>query len=587
MRKTLFWSFIVVLLLSLSLTACGGSTAPEPAVEEPTEAPEVVVEEVEEPEEQAMEEVGFATEADLDAAFQAFLANMVKYNTIGIEDTNALLVEEPPPFLLDVREESEVSESGHIEGAVVIPLREVAQNIDYLASEGTTTISYCGSGWRCTIAMTALGALGWEDVLSLKGGSFGGWVEAGYPTVAGLPENVALNAANPDPAMLATIDAMLTALPEGWGVITAENLNQEMIENPDLVLIDVRRPEEVEANGSIEGSVAIPLESLIDLKSEWPADLDTPISIYCGSGHRSTIAMTIMNTYGYSEVTSLKDGFAAWTEAGFPVVGGEAALDTAVSEFLANMVAYNTIGIQDTNALLAEEPPPFLLDVREASELEEKGHIEGAVQIPLREVLQNVEYLPSEDTQTISYCGSGWRCTIAMTALGIAGWEDVLSLKGGSYGGWVEAGYPTVEGLPPEPVALNAANPNPALVSAMDEVLMNVPDGFGVITADDLNQAIIENPDLILIDVRRAEEVEENGEIEGSIQIPLESMIEVKDQWPAELEAPIAIYCGSGHRSTIAMTIMWAYGYDDVRSLKDGFSAWVDSGYPVVEAVAP
>jgi rhodanese-related sulfurtransferase len=174
-----------------------------------------------------------------------------------------------------------------------------------------------------------------------------------------------------------------------------------------------------------------------------------------------------------------------------------------------------------------------------------------------------------------------------MTALGTLGWEDVLSLKGGSYGGWVEAGFPTVEGLPPEPVALNVANPNPYLLSVMDGVLTNVPDGFGVITVDDLNQEIIENADLILIDVRRAEEVEEKGEIEGAIQIPLESFIELKDQWPQDPEAPIVIYCGSGHRSTMAMTIMWAYGFDDVRSLKDGFSAWEEAGYPVVEAVAP
>ena len=92
-----------------------------------------------------------------------------------------------------------------------------------------------------TIAMTALQALGWEDVKVLKDGSFGGWVEAGYPTVEGLPPAAeVLNAAEPDPLMVEEMDRMLSSIPEGWGVITAEALNTELIENPDLILIDVR-----------------------------------------------------------------------------------------------------------------------------------------------------------------------------------------------------------------------------------------------------------------------------------------------------------------------------------------------------------
>jgi rhodanese-related sulfurtransferase len=85
------------------------------------------------------------------------------------------------------------------------------------------------------------------------------------------------------------------------------------------------------------------------------------------------------------------------------------------------------------------------LDVRQNEELEDKGYIEGAVHIPLREPGQNLDLMPSSDTPIVTYCGGGWRCTIAMTALGAMGWEDVLSLKGGSFGGWAEAGYPVVE----------------------------------------------------------------------------------------------------------------------------------------------
>ena len=532
------------------------------------------------------------SEADLDAAFSAFLDRMVRYNTISLEDTNLALIEDPPPFLLDVRNLAEAEENGHIEGAVLVPLRELGQNLDLLPAFDDQIVIYCGSGWRAAIAMTALEALGWNNVSALTGGSFTGWVEAGFPVAEGVPPAAtALDAAQPDPMMAAQIDAMLSSIPEGWGVVANDALNLELIENEDLVLIDVRRPEERVEKGFIEASneqVNIPLETFIADKALWPADKDTPIVAYCGSGHRSTIAMSILRAYGYTDVRSLKGGFGGWAGAGFPVTQ-EVTLDAVFDDFLANMEAYNIVGLEDTNAALMEDQPPFLLDVRELSEVSEKGHIEGAVVIPLRELAQNIEYLPRYDTPIIAYCGSGWRATIAMTALQAMGWTDVRVLKDGSFTGWVDAGYPIVEGLPSAGILLDVAAPEPGILAQMDAMLSSLPEGWGVIKPDALNTALIENPDLILIDVRRPEEVAEKGIIaaDNVLTIPLEEFVAMKEMWPADLDAPIVIYCGSGHRSTIAMSILRAYGYTDVQSLNSGFTGWVEAGYPIAEYVAP
>jgi rhodanese-related sulfurtransferase len=262
----------------------------------------------------------------------------------------------------------------------------------------------------------------------------------------------------------------------------------------------------------------------------------------------------------------------------------ESILDEPFAGFLADMEKYNTISVEDSAAALAEGGV-FLLDVRQPAELEENGWIEGAVNIPLRELADSIEYLPSFDTPIISYCGSGWRCTIATAALEAMGWEDVTCMKGGSFGGWVEAGYPIVEGDIPELVALDEATPDEAVVAEIQAMLQAVPEGYGGISADDLNLAIAENPDLILIDVRTPAEIAEKGAIvaPNMVFIPLEDFIAQKEMWPADLDAPIVVYCGSGHRSTLAMTILWSYGYTDVQSLKGGFSAWAEAGYPVVE----
>lgn len=598
-RTYLLYLFVILALL---LSACGGETA-EPTTAPVADEPTAVVEEVEEVEptavpeveeptaEPVVEEVDEFTKDELDASFKVFLADMEGYNAIGLEAFNEMLAEDPAPFILDVREVSELAENGWIPGAVHVPIRDLADHVNLLPSFDTTIVSYCGSGWRCTIALTGLESMGWENVMGLKENSFTGWVEAGYAVETGeIPAPAVLDLATPAPEVVAYWDTVFSAIPEGYGGITVDDLNLAIAENPDLILIDVRTAAEVEEKGYIDAPnvLFIPLNELVDRQAELPEALDAPIVVYCGSGHRSTIAMTMLWAYGYTDVLSMKAGYAAWAEAGYAIVGGTAPapdLDAAFTTFLTGMEGYNTIGIEDLNVMIVEGNAPFLLDVRQPEELLENGWIEGAVHVPIRELAMHLDLLPSFDTTIVSYCGSGWRCTIAVATLEAMGWENVLALKENSFTGWVDAGYPAVTGTElPVAEVLNAAAPDPALVEMFNTMLAAIPEGYGGITADDLNTLLVENPDLILIDVRTAEEIAEKGVIEATnvITIPLEQFIEMKAMWPEDLNAPIVVYCGSGHRSTLAMTILWTYGYTDVLSLKGGFTAWTDAGYAVV-----
>ena len=77
-----------------------------------------------------------------------------------------------------------------------------------------------------------------------------------------------------------------------------------------------------------------------------------------------------------------------------------------------------------------------------------------------------------------------------------------------SFGGWVDGDFAVAEGVPETPV-LDAISPDAALVAAVDNMLVNFPDGWGQVDVVGLNEALVENPDTVLIDVRRADEVEE------------------------------------------------------------------------------
>jgi rhodanese-related sulfurtransferase len=472
-------------------------------------------------------------------------------------------------------------------------LNELAQHIDLLPSFDTPIVTYCGTGWRATIAMTALYGMGWTNVRALKA-TFEDWVAAENPVAEGLPEAVALNVATPDPLLVEAADAYLVGIKDHgtkFGVTTAELLNTALVENPELVLVDVRTQAEVDEKGSIDALnvVHIPLEEFVTRKADWPS-MDAPITVYCGSGHRSTMAMTILFANGYSDVTSLQGGYGAWASAGYPTVGGVPTLTANYNRMLGNMVAYNTVKAEDLVAEMATDTPPFILDVRSVEEVTEQGHIEGAAHIPLDELAQHIDLLPAFDTPIVTYCGSGWRATIAMTALQGMGWTNVRALKV-TFADWVANDYPVADGLP-EPMVLDVVQVGEGLTAPVDTAVNIAKEtGWGVKAADALNADLVEKPDLILIDVRTPEEVAENGVVatEGQylVNIPLETFVASSTMWPTDKDAEIVVYCGSGHRSTMAMTILLTSGYTNVTSLKGGFGGWVSAGYLSVEYAAP
>ena len=91
---------------------------------------------------------------------------------------------------------------------------------------------------------------------------------------------------------------------------------------------------------------------------------------------------------------------------------------------------------------------------------------------------------------------------------------------------------------------------------------------------------LITNPDVILLDVRTADEYAE-GHIEGAILIDQKQsdfMEKAKDTLP--IDKTIAVYCRSGRRSANAADKLADIGYKCV-NLKGGIIAWKEAGMPV------
>lgn len=94
--------------------------------------------------------------------------------------------------------------------------------------------------------------------------------------------------------------------------ITVKELKEKMDRGEEVVLIDVRQPDEHEAFNV--GGQLIPLQSLPHRLQELEQHRDDEVVVYCRSGARSGNAQRFLRQQGFSNVRNLQGGMLAWQE---------------------------------------------------------------------------------------------------------------------------------------------------------------------------------------------------------------------------------------------------------------------------------
>jgi len=257
------------------------------------------------------------------------------------------------------------------------------------------------------------------------------------------------------------------------------------------------------------------------------------------------------------------------------------------SEIIAGIPAdkgYGSVKPANLNEEIVGGKAPFLVDVQEPAEIEKGGFIEGAVNIPVKTLLKNLDKLPGLDEPIVIYCASGHRGAMAMSTLKALGYTNVRNIAGGLTG-WKKAELPLVTGeMPAEAAAISTPIvEDQALFLAFDEYLSNLPEGFLSIKPDALNENLVSGEAPVIIDVRSPEEWSKDGYIEGAINLPLPTFMENLDQIPTD--QPVVIYCASGHRGAVALTALKMLGYEDVKNLAGGLGGWKAAQFPVAGVV--
>ena len=91
--------------------------------------------------------------------------------------------------------------------------------------------------------------------------------------------------------------------------LSADALAERIVSVPNLVLVDVRNPGEVEL-GSIAGALPLSLPGLLNSLDE--LDRTAPTVVFCAGGYRSAIASSLLRSHGFTDVSDLVGGYTAW-----------------------------------------------------------------------------------------------------------------------------------------------------------------------------------------------------------------------------------------------------------------------------------
>ena len=97
-----------------------------------------------------------------------------------------------------------------------------------------------------------------------------------------------------------------------------------MVDDPDVVIVDIRDVRERQRTGFIPGSVHAPrgmVEFWVDPDSPYYKDVfgqNKKYIFHCASGWRSALTVATLQDMGF-DAAHLKDGFSTWEKSGGPV----------------------------------------------------------------------------------------------------------------------------------------------------------------------------------------------------------------------------------------------------------------------------
>jgi rhodanese-related sulfurtransferase len=301
---------------------------------------------------------------------------------------------------------------------------------------------------------------------------------------------------------------------------------KKLLGNQNVKVYDVRPPVKYKM-GHIPGAMPMPAPAFDKFVKNLPEDKTTPIVFYGVGGCLSPTAAMKTKSLGYKDVRIYFGGYPDWSSSEYGLID-TGWLKTAI----------------DTGT------PHILIDLRSAEEVA-RGHIKGAVSIPVASLERSRAQFPLKKNAPIIFYGPASK--EAAAKLISWGYRSVRVLPV-SYAGWQAVGYQV--STAPAATAINyVAKPKP-----------------GTISIEEFSRASrAMDGSKLFIDVRNPDELSD-GKIKGAVNIPVDELGQQIPHLPADKE--IILYCNSGIRAEMGHNILKKAErksrYLDARMIFDG-----------------
>jgi rhodanese-related sulfurtransferase len=295
-------------------------------------------------------------------------------------------------------------------------------------------------------------------------------------------------------------------------------------------------------------------------------------------------AGAILSRAGYSNLSYLDGGVAAWVGTGFELFSGVNVPSKAFGEFVEHTCETPNINADDLHRLIDDGANIVVLDSRPLDEYR-RVSIPTATNVPGAELVLRVrDMAPSPDTTVVVNCAGRTRSIIGAQSLINAGVPNkVVALRNGTMG-WSLAGFTCDNGK-----TKRAATVSPDALGWAKDAAARVARRYGIerIPLEKLERwRADETRTLYLFDVRDPPEYAA-GHLPGAISAPGGQLVQATDQYAGTLGARIVLVDDAEVRAVMTASWLRQMGWQEVFVLVATGTETQPLATPVLGAESP
>jgi rhodanese-related sulfurtransferase len=360
-------------------------------------------------------------------------------------------------------------------------------------------------------------------------------------------------------------------MPTSPGSVTAAELRQRYQAGGEIAIIDAREEGSFHERHLLMAS-CLPLSRLELMAPGLLPRRSAPV-VVCddGEGLAERAAARLIEG-GYTDVSVLAGGTAAWEAAGFPIYSGVHVPSKAFAEVVEHEYGTPWISAEELAERQKRPEPMVIFDSRSYEEYHSNS-IPGAVSVPGAELVYRfAEMVPSPDTFVVVNCGGRTRSIIGAQSLIDAGVPNrVVSLKDGTMA-WHLAGLGVVAGVTGRAPEVSADG-----IATARQRADAVAHRYSVAVIDRATlaewQREADRRTLYVIDVRDPAEYRA-GHLPGSVMAPGGQLVQETDSWLGVWGARIVLVDDTGVRARMTASWLRRMGWD--AAVLDGGLAGAD-----------